>query len=333
MVYSSQIIERAKELLENRRSKAEAENSRRTREFEEHNPEYTDLKREMIDSVRDVVSALGSDRESMEKILIAQRERNLNAQQGVKNLLRSKGLPEDYLEVKYFCDKCRDTGIDNNANVCSCFTDLLREVAFQEAGKKSPLKFSSFNDFRLDYYIDEYSPAHGCTPRQRMEQILELCKTYAEDFDLNSQNILMIGETGLGKTHLSLAIAGEAIKKGYKVLYNSAQNIFNELQKEYFGRSESRGQFESLVLECDLLVLDDLGAEFSTQFTDAALYNIVNTRINTALPTIISTNLKFEEIEARYSRRISSRFIGEYVILSFFGNDVRQAIADSGDKG
>jgi DNA replication protein DnaC len=134
----------------------------------------------------------------------------------------------------------------------------------------------------------------------------------------------MQGETGLGKTHLSLAIAGEVIEKGYTVLYNSAQNIFNELQKERFGKGDSDGRFEPMVLECDLLVIDDLGAEFSTQFTNAALYNIVNTRINASLPTIISTNLSLKELEERYTRRISSRLIGEYNTLYFIGGDVRQ---------
>ncbi|MCH5198762.1 MAG: ATP-binding protein [Oscillospiraceae bacterium] len=324
MVYSSQVIEMAKELLQSRRARAEAENARRLKEFEESNPEYKALKQEMIDSVREVVAAVGTDKESMKKILLAQRERNLSAQDGIKRLLKKSGLPEDYLEVNYTCKKCSDTGIDAQANVCSCFTDALRQAAFNEAGKKSPLKFSSFEDFRLDYYTDQKNPDFGCSAKERAGEILSLCKAYAEDFDLSSQNLLMVGETGLGKTHLSLAIAGEAIKKGYKVLYNSAQNIFNELQKEYFGRTDSRGQFEALVLESDLLILDDLGAEFSTQFTDAALYNIINTRINTSLPTIISTNLPLRELENRYSRRISSRLIGEYLLLRFFGNDVRQ---------
>lgn len=324
MVYSSQVIERAKEILEGRRIKAQTENSRRIREFEENNPEYTALKQEMIDSVRDVVSAMGADKENMQKILIYQRGRNLAAQDGIKRMLKERGLPENYLEANYTCSRCSDTGIDKDSNVCSCFTELLRQVAFEEAGKKSPLKFSTFEDFRLDYYTDEKNPEFRCSSRERANEIFSLCKNYADDFDLTSQSLLMVGETGLGKTHLSLAIAGEAIKKGYKVLYNSAQNIFNELQKEYFGRSESRGQFEALVLESDLLILDDLGAEFSTQFTDAALYNIINTRINTSLPTIISTNLPLPELENRYSRRISSRLIGEYLLLRFFGNDVRQ---------
>ena len=141
--------------------------------------------------------------------------------------------------------------------------------------------------------------------------------------------LLFFGETGLGKTHLSLSIAGEVINAGYSVIYNSAQNIFNELQKERFGKGDADGRFEPMVLECDLLVIDDLGAEFSTQFTNAALYNIINTRINSGLPTIISTNLNIKDLEERYTRRVSSRLIGEYAVVNFIGEDVRQLRSES----
>ena len=157
-----------------------------------------------------------------------------------------------------------------------------------------------------------------------MAEILALCRQYADNFDERSENLFMTGNTGLGKTHLSLAIAGEVIRKGYDVIYNSAQNLFNELQKEYFGKPETRGQYESLVLECDLLIIDDLGVEFSTQFTRAELYNILNTRLNAHLPTIISTNLDYKEIEEQYTMRVSSRLIGEFLRLKFIGGDVRQ---------
>ena len=198
------------------------------------------------------------------------------------------------------------------------------EKAFDEAGKKSPLKFCRFEDFRLDYYPTEINGEYGCSSRERMEGILAFCKGYADDFDRSSQSILMLGETGLGKTHLSLSIAGEVISRGYNAVYNSAQNIFTELNKEHFGRSDISFSYEAMILDCDLLVIDDLGAEFATQFTNAALYNIINTRINYSLPTIINTNLSLKELEEKYTRRISSRIIGEYAVLDFFGYDIRQ---------
>lgn len=323
MSYSPEIFEKAEKIQNERRLKAENEAEKRRRRFAEDEPEYRRWKAEMISSVSSLVKTVGMEPERASEVIEEQKEKNLFAQQKIAELLLRHSLPSDWLEPHYLCPKCSDTGVNGN-RLCSCRIDIIRQLAFEEAGKSSPLRFSSFDDFSLDYYPDEFDKAIDDSPRNRMEAIFTLCKEYAADFDLASPNLLMCGKTGLGKTHLSLAIAGEAIKKGYNVLYNSAQNIFNTIQREHFSRSGDTGQYESLVLESDLLVIDDLGAEFATQFTNSILYNIINTRINLQLPTIISTNLTLAEIEDRYSDRISSRFIGEYTALGFAGKDVRQ---------
>jgi DNA replication protein DnaC len=322
MIYTNELFAAAREIIDGRRQKADAENAKRLAEFEKTEPRYKTLKTEMIDSMRIAMATVGADKETTERVIREQKERNLAAQREIKALLRAHNLPEDYLEPQYTCKKCGDTG-SVGIELCTCFEDVLQSLAFEEANRRSPLRFSTFDEFRLDYYSEKVIPEYHCSPRARMTEIFELCKEYAENFDTDSESLYLCGATGLGKTHLSLAIAGEAIKKGYRVLYNSAQNIFSELQREYFSRDNSR-QYETLVLECDLLIMDDLGTEFSTQFNDAALYNIINTRINMHLPTIISSNYTQKQIEEKYSQRISSRIIGEYACLYLLGNDVRQ---------
>jgi len=133
----------------------------------------------------------------------------------------------------------------------------------------------------------------------------------------------MHGATGLGKTHLSLAIANVVAEKGYRVIYDTAHNILSSLEREKFSYSNT-GEREKEILDCDLLIIDDLGSEFSTQFTVAAIYNIVNTRINRSKPVIISTNLTEKELEEKYTQRVTSRIIGNYVSLLFIGKDIRQ---------
>lgn len=328
MAYSKEIYDKAKEIIDNRKKEAENKNLAVIRLFETLEPEYGVLKKEMINSVKDVVRAIDMSPEKAEEFIQQQKIRNLTAQQNIRLLLQKHSLPEDYLEVKYFCPVCEDTGFVEN-KLCECHIQLIKELAYEEAGKNSPLKFCLFSDFDLRYYSDKRAEGEDMAPREKMEQILAFCKEYAGDFDTDNGSVLMIGQTGLGKTHLSLAIAGEVIKKGYSVLYNSAQNIFNTLQKERFGKNDQNGAYEAMLLECDLLVMDDLGAEFSTQFTNAALYNIINTRINSGLPTIISTNLSLVEIENMYSQRISSRLLGEYAVLKFIGADIRQLKSDN----
>ena len=78
------------------------------------------------------------------------------------------------------------------------------------------------------------------------------------------------------------------------------------------------------ILSCDLMILDDLGTEMTTSFTQSALYTVVNTRLNEGKKTIISTNLSEEELAARYTAQIVSRIRGEYETLPFFGRDVRE---------
>ena len=156
-----------------------------------------------------------------------------------------------------------------------------------------------------------------------MESVMNFCKSYAADFSTYSPSIILQGNTGLGKTHLSLAIAGEVIKRGFGVIYASAQNILSQLENEKFGRAQY-ADTEKNILECDLLILDDLGSEFRSQFTVSEVYNIINTRLLNGNPTIISTNLSMESIEDIYTPRIASRILSEYTLLWFDGKDIRQ---------
>ena len=158
-----------------------------------------------------------------------------------------------------------------------------------------------------------------------MGEILSLCRDYAVSFSLQSESLLMLGGTGLGKTHLSLAIARAVIDQGFDVFYIPVQNLVTRLEHERFSRSgtEELGDSLSFVLDADLLILDDLGAEFPTQFTSSVIYNIINSRMIEKKPTIINSNLDMKTIESRYSERTVSRLIGGYKILPFSGTDIR----------
>ena len=269
----------------------------------------------------EIIRSLSMKSGEVEKHIKRLSEKNLEAQRKKANLLKQNGFDEDYLEVPYTCKKCEDTGFVNG-KFCECHLKLLQQLSFDELCKLSSLKLSSFESFSLDYYRN---PAE----RERMSDVFEYCRDYAEDFDCQSPNLYFYGKTGLGKTHLSLAIANGVIKKGYNVVYGSAQNLFSKIEREKFGRSnEPDGTTEDILLNCDLLILDDLGAEFSTAFTVSAIYNIINTRLCEGRPTIINSNLEFDEIEKKYSSRIASRIIGNYVSIEFCGEDIRQIKED-----
>lgn len=253
------------------------------------------------------------------------RRSNLALQEEEKRLLREGGYPEDYLEHRYQCARCKDTGYLGDER-CQCLKNLMRQLALEELNRVSQLKLSSFSDFELRYYPAAPDPGTKIVPQDWMGQVLGFCQNYAEQFSPASKSILMQGPTGLGKTHLSLAIAAKVIEQGYGVVYGSAQDFLRVVENEHFQRAEGKSRSETLdgLLEADLLILDDLGTEFSTSFTQSVIYNLINTRLIREKPTIISTNFTARELESKYEQRVMSRLHTQYVHLRFVGQDIRQ---------
>ena len=160
--------------------------------------------------------------------------------------------------------------------------------------------------------------------RETMRIIFDYCRHYADTFNSNSGNLFFTGATGLGKTHLSLAIAAEAIKKGFGVVYGNAITFAVALERERFAQSEdSNGDTLSLLNTCELLIMDDLGVEASSNYVTSTIYSVIDTRIITKKPTIISSNLSLQELEKRYGARLASRMVGFYDRMVFCGKDVR----------
>lgn len=249
--------------------------------------------------------------------IVPVRERNRSLQQKRRELLVGLGYPEDYTDVRYSCSLCSDTG-SVDTKVCKCLREIIIKERIARSAMGRLLETQSFDSFDLSVY--DYDKKVS----ERMKSILALAKNYVRDFDKRKDNLLLIGPTGTGKTHISTAIAGELIHKGYDVIYDSTQNIISDFEADRFksgyGREESRSD---KYFECTLLIIDDMGTEFSNQFTVATIYNLLNERQNKGLPTIISTNLSPEELAAKYEDRIYSRIIGNSRILPFEGKDHR----------
>ena len=242
-----------------------------------------------------------------------------------KKLLKENGVDE----LKFDCEKCRDTGYQSG-KICDCIHAAASKIAMQKMNEQMPLASSRFEDFDLSFYPDKALP-NGTNPHRRMTAIFNALKEYAQNFDPNtSPNLLLLGQAGLGKTHLTMSIISVLLEKGFLPFYSSSQNLFDHLEKEKFWR-ENTGLTEH-VLRADLLVVDDLGAEMNTVFARSALYNLINSRLLTRKPTIINTNLSMKEIEDRYSARVSSRMIGSFEAYKFLGDDIRQikAMRDRG---
>lgn len=317
MSYPVNVYEQVRQTIADRRRKAEDDAQARADAFYAESPEARQAAAEMRRSAYAVVRAIGAS-EDAQAIVESMMRRNLAAQARLRQILTDRGLPENYLDPRYTCTICGDTGV-RDGKLCECFRALLRRTAYEALCRESPMQLSRFEDFDLSYYKDDPNAL------ELMERNYAFCRNYADGFDLNSSSILMTGETGLGKTHLSLAIAGAVVEKGFGVVYGSAQKLFARMEREKFGKSDQPdGTTEAMLETCDLLILDDLGAEYATQLSKAQLGSLIDTRMLSGKPTIISTNLSIRQLEERYSRRIASRIIGEYAILMFAGRDIRQ---------
>ena len=235
----------------------------------------------------------------------------------LRAILTANGYPADYLDTHYACAACSDTGFVSGRR-CACLQREITNVAAEAFRQESQLTLTSFDSFSLSYYRD--------LPKEKYEAMVrsfQYCKTYAEQFQPgHSGSMLIFGSTGIGKTHLSLAIASVLIASGYTVIYDSAGALLHKLEQEHFGRGSAEEDTLDTLRSCDLLIIDDFGTEFETSFTRSQIYTILNSRMNAGRAVIVNTNLTPEEIGSRYGDRVLSRLITGR-IMEFYGKDIR----------
>lgn len=327
MAYDANILRRATDRLETERRSRQERLERLRSQAYERQPKLRQLDRKLQATMAQLVAATlrqgGDPVRAVQEI----RENNLDLQQERAVLLGALGLPSDALDDKPACPLCGDTGWQG-AKMCQCLRALCAQEQIKELSKLLDLGEQSFDTFRMDYYSETPYPGKGTSPRKNMELTYDVCLNYARKFEsCLFRNLLMSGAPGLGKTFLSACIARAVSEHGYSVVYDTAGNIFAQFEAKKFLRDSADGQDARdetrRYLNCDLLIVDDLGSELTTQLTQSALYELINTRLVAERHTVISTNLSLEEIARRYNPQIASRIEGEYHVLHFFGDDIR----------
>ena len=326
MALDGKLLAQARKKLDDIRHHNEETQAARQREIYARLPAVRNIDLRMQNQMRELAS-IAMRRDSEAKAALERLEaENLALQSRRKELLVAAGYPETYTDDLYNCPDCTDKGYRMDGRMCACLKRLYNaEVTRDLSGL---LKGDEqFGRFRLDYYSDA-PDENGNIPREIMEIILTMCKNYAMKFDGNSPNLVFTGGPGLGKTFLSACIARAVSQKGYSVAYESASVALGAFEKEKFSRdmeeAANAGAKVRRYLDCDLLILDDLGTEMNTAFTQSALYTIINPRMTTGKQTIISTNLDENALASQYSAQITSRLLGEYRWLHFLGSDIRR---------
>ena len=324
MSYNRENYLRVRREYEGKNLRAKEAAQRRADELHEKLPDLAALDRSLSKTAFRVMEVTLSTPagEEREKQLEAIRLEMKQLQDDRRRLLQMAGYPADYTDVKYECPLCSDIGCTTDGKMCACMKKKLILAGMESSGAAELMKTQSFETFDLSYFAADENTLRS------MKHIFEFCRSYADGFTPDSDSLLFTGPTGLGKTHLSTSIASVVINAGYDVVYEPAQDLFQEFERQHFGRSgypDAGEDATARYFDCDLLIIDDLGTEMSTQFTVSTFYNLLNTRIIRHRPMIVNTNLTQEELRRRYSDRITSRLFGEFTPLRFVGRDVRAA--------
>ncbi len=318
MAYNRDDYVRIKEEFSNKYAKAQKRAEVRRFELYGIIPELRELDRVLSGTGMEIMKIVASGENDIENKIAELKERNARINGERRALLVKNGYAPDYTDVKYECEKCSDTGFVDT-KMCECMKRELILAGYESSGIAELIRTQNFDNFSLDYYAGAESA--------RMSSCVEILKRFADNFSAETYcNFLMLGATGLGKTHLSSAVAKEVIEKGFDVLYVTSVGMTGDFEAERFGNSVGARQRNktSRYYDAELLIIDDLGTEVSNQFTLACLYDVINTRINKRLCTFVNTNLTAKEIDARYNERITSRLFGEYNSIVFVGTDIRK---------
>ena len=327
MAYDPAVLRRASQRLEAaRKERLERQADLRRRLFSQC-PELSDIDRQLKGAILDIISSSlrkGSDPGPALQVI---RDRNMELQQRQAQLLQDLGYPPDALEDTPSCKKCGDSGW-RGTRMCDCLQALCAQEQVKELSKLLDLGEQSFDSFSLEWYSSLPWPGESLSPKENMEFIYDFCLNYAQKFGkFFFPNLLLTGDPGLGKTFLSACIARTVAENGFSVVYDTAVNLFARFEEQKFSKNVQEGQEAKdetrRYLNCDLLILDDLGSELTTPFVQSALYTLVNTRLTQGRATVISTNLSMDGIRSRYNGQTASRLEGEYRTLRFYGEDIR----------
>ena len=317
MAYSESVLFRARARLAQAKQAAEEESSRRIDAIYEQYPRLRQIDRQLAATMAKVVAASFQQGDPRQAVEEAKKE-NLALQQERSWILQAADLEEADLEQHPICAECGGSGYVG-ARMCECLRELCRQEQKKElssllAGRES------FDGFRLQYYSEAPDSATGLSPREIMTYNFDRCRQYATGFGPGAPSLLFTGGPGLGKTFLSACIARTVAENGYSVVYDTAGKMFSDFETAKFGGEQ---ELTKKYLACDLLIIDDLGTEMVTQFTQSALYTVINTRLMEGRATIVSTNLSKNQMEGRYLPAIASRLWGTYETLVFLGDDIR----------
>ncbi len=286
-------------------------------------PRLRQIEDELVRLGIDITRAILNESHTADVLLEQLQKKQLDLKVEKAEILAFNKYPIDYLDAIFQCKTCKDTGFDGYKK-CKCYNQKEIYMNYEQSNLLSILNKENFEQFRWEYYSGEPDES-GRSPLKNMQKIYKTCIDFVESFDKHDTNLFFIGSPGLGKTFLCNSIAKDLLDKGKSVLYKTVPDLIDSVRKYKFDFDNEEDNMPYLyeIYNCDLLIMDDLGTELSTQFSNQVIYNILNKRIISGKKMVISTNFSVPDFQSTYSERIVSRIIGNFEACEFIGKDIR----------
>ncbi|PRR80316.1 DNA replication protein DnaC [Clostridium liquoris] len=316
--YQAEVLKIYDEL---RNSEEKALENRRA-EIEKKLPKVIDIEKNIVKLSLDMSINILRKKENIEEYISVIKEKITDLRVKKSELLVSSGYPLDYLEMHYNCPKCKDTGFVGTIK-CECYKKNLIKALYRSSEINYILERDNFDNFSFQYFSPYKSSNEPESPRKNMEKIADISWNFIENFNSIDENLLFYGDSGTGKSFLANCIAKELLDRGHMVIYRTAVDLIKDLKGARF---DSQEELEDLLINCDLLIIDDLGTEALTEFSKTELFNLLNRKLLKRRKMIISTNFTIEALLKNYSERISSRLLGNFTLCKFYGEDIRVRI-------
>lgn len=248
--------------------------------------------------------------DELQKIKLLEKER-------AATLKRMGMLESDFLP-KFDCETCNDTGV-LSGKFCDCFKKRYYEILCDYLGI-GQIRNVTFSDV-------DFSKIKDTKQRKKLESNYKLFKKYCDKYpSVKYKNSLIMGGTGVGKSYLMYAVANEFMKNGFSVLYVSAIKLNSLMLSYHTSFVSERDVYLADVIDCDLLIIDDLGSEQKIKnVTDEYLLKILDEREKADKPVFVTTNLNEEQLKNSYNERVFSRLfnVNKTIISNIDGNDLR----------
>lgn len=295
---------------------------RRKEEIEKKLPRVIELEKQIGKLCLELSMSTLRTIDNREEYLNNLREKITDLKIQKTELLVSHGYAMDYLDYHYRCEKCKDTGFIVTEK-CTCYKHLLVDLYYKNSDLRDMLRINNFDTFNMDFYSSKKGEDQPESPKRNMEKNVSRAWSFINNFKASSENMLFYGNSGTGKTFLTHCIAKELLDKGVLVVYRTAEELMQNLRQIRF---DNDSQLEDLIINCDLLIIDDLGTENVNDFSKTELFNLLNKKLLKGKKMLVSTNYTIEGLSKTYSERITSRLFGSFTLCKFYGDDIRVKI-------